>query len=146
MVLAEILSRIAAELALFAGAGFLLFAVNDLAVDVIYFARRIWRRLTIYRRYRRAYASYYVFNPDPGFIAVLVPAWDESAVIASMLKATVQRLSYPHYRIFVGHYRNDPATAAAIASVADERIQAVEVDADGPTTKADCLNHLYGIM
>jgi adsorption protein B len=146
VALAEVVSRVAAELALFAGAGFLLFAINDVVVDVIYFARRIWRRLTIYRRYRPAYASYYVFNKNPGFIAILVPAWDESAVIASMLKATLKRLSYPDYRILVGYYRNDPATAAAIASVASERVQAVEVDADGPTTKADCLNHLYDAL
>ena len=123
MALAEVLSRIAAELALFAGAGFLLFAVNDLAVDLIYFARRFWRAATVYSRHRRAYASYYVFNPDPGFIAMLVPAWDEATVIASMLKATLSRLDYDNYRIFVGHYRNDPATAAAIASVADPRIE-----------------------
>ena len=58
----------------------------------------------------------------------------------------LKRIDYDHYRIFVGHYRNDPATAAAIASVADERVEPVLVDADGPTTKADCLNHLYGIM
>jgi bacteriophage N4 adsorption protein B len=41
MALADLLSRIAAELALFAGAGFLLFALNDLLVDLIYFARAI---------------------------------------------------------------------------------------------------------
>jgi adsorption protein B len=102
--------------------------------------------MAIYSRFRRAYASYYVFNRDPGFMAILVPAWDESAVIASMLKATLKRLSYPDYRIFVGYYRNDPATAAAIASVVDERIEAVQVEADGPTTKADCLNHLYDAL
>ena len=146
MPIAEFLSRFAAELALFAGVGFLLFAVNDLLVDLIYFARRLWRGLRIYRRHPRTYASYYVFNKNPGFIAVLVPAWDESAVIASMLKATLQRYDYDDYRIFVGHYRNDPATAAAIASVADPRVEAVEVAANGPTTKADCLNHLYDAL
>ena len=143
MAIADFLCRFAAELALFAGAGFLLFAVNDLIVDLIYLSRRLWRRLTVYTRHPRTYASYYVFNSNLGFIAVLVPAWDESAVIASMLKATLKRLDYDNYRIFVGHYRNDPATAAAIASVADPRIEAVEVSADGPTTKADCLNQLY---
>jgi len=146
MFLAEFLSRIAAELALFAGAGFLLFAVNDLAVDLIYFGRRLWRGATIYSRHRRAYASYYVFNPNPRFITILIPAWDESSVIASMLKATLKRLDYENYRIFVGHYRNDPGTAAAIASIADPRVEAVEVAADGPTTKADCLNHLYDAL
>ena len=54
---AEILSRIAAELALFAGVGFLLFAVNDLVVDLIYFARRTWRFATS-SPFRPAYASY----------------------------------------------------------------------------------------
>jgi adsorption protein B len=142
----QILSRIAAELALFAGVGFLLFAVNDLLVDIIYFARRLWRRAAVYSRHPPAYASYYVFNKNPGFIAILVPAWDEATVIAAMLKATVQRLDYDNYRIFVGYYRNDPATEAAIVSVSDERIHPVEVDADGPTTKADCLNHLYDAL
>src|SRR5437868_6307762 len=146
MSIAEALSRFAAELALFAGVGFLLFAVNDLLVDLIYFARRLWRGLTVYSRHQRAYASYYVFNKDPGLIAILVPAWDEASVIASMLKATLKRLDYEHYRVFVGYYRNDPATAAAVASVADPRIEAVEVSADGPTTKADCLNHLYDAL
>ena len=146
MVIAEILSRVAAELALFAGVGFLIFAMNDVLVDLIYFVRRLWRGMTVYSRHPRAYASYYVFNKNPGFLAILVPAWDEASVIAPMLKATLKRLDYDNYRIFVGYYRNDPATAAAIASVKHDRLQPVEVDADGPTTKADCLNHLYDAL
>src|SRR5512138_3412925 len=146
MAFADVLTRVAAELALFAGAGFLLFAVNDVLVELIYFVRKAWRSLTIYNRYPRAFASYFVFKSNPGFLAILVPAWDESAVIASMLKATLSRLDYDDYRIFVGHYRNDPATAAAIAGVRDDRIEPVLVDADGPTTKADCLNSLYDAL
>lgn len=146
MAFADILGRLAAELALFAGAGFLLFGINDLLVDLIYFLRRFWRASTVYRRHRRSFACHYVFNRDPGFIAIFVPAWDESAVIASMLKATLDRIDYDDYRIFVGQYRNDPATAAAIASVGDPRVQAVQVERDGPTTKADCLNHLYDAL
>lgn len=145
MAFAEILSRVAAELALFAGVGFLLFAINDLLVDLIYLGRALCR-LGIYARYGRAFASELPKADDPGFIAILVPAWDESAVIASMLRATVSRLEYDNYRIFVGHYRNDPATAAAIVSLGHERIEDVEVDSDGPTTKADCLNHLYDAL
>ena len=146
MALAEMLSRVAAELALFAGVGFLLFALNDLMVDVIYFARAVWRSLAIYTRYPRAFASALGGDAEPRFIAMFVPAWDESSVIASMLRATIARLDYENYRLFVGHYRNDPATAAAIAAVKDDRIEAVEVDGDGPTTKADCLNHLYDAL
>jgi bacteriophage N4 adsorption protein B len=146
MALPEFLGRSAAELALFAGAGFLLFGLNDLLVDVIYFARRFWRASTIYSRHKRAYACHYVFNKNPGFIAILVPTWDEASVIAPMLKTTLDRLDYDDYRVFVGHYRNDPGTAAAIASVADPRVQPVQVEVDGPTTKADCLNHLYDAL
>ena len=146
MALPELLSRVAAELALFAGVGFLLFALNDLLVDFIYFARVLWRALAVYTRYPRAFASDFPQPPEPGFMALLVPAWDESAVIAAMLKATIARIDYADYRIFVGIYRNDPATAAAVASVGDERIEAVAVDADGPTTKADCLNRLYDAL
>ena len=146
MAIADILGRLAAELALFAGVGFLIFAVNDLAVDIIFFARRLWRAVGVYSRHQRAYASYFVFNKDPGLLAVFVPAWDEAPVIAAMLKAMVARIDYDNYRIFVGYYRNDPATAAAIASVDDDRIEAVEVTANGPTTKADCLNHLYDAL
>ena len=146
MAIAEFLSRFAAELALFAGVGFLLFAVNDLLVDILYFARAGWRALAVYTRYPRAFASELPPTAKPGFIAVLVPAWDESAVIASMLRATLERLDHPNFRIFAAHYRNDPATAAAIASVGDPRIEDVLVEVDGPTTKADCLNHLYDAL
>jgi hypothetical protein len=146
MPFAQLLSRIAAELALFAGVGFLLFAVNDLLVDLIYFGRRIWRSLTVYSRYPRAFANGLEPSKEPGFMAILIPAWDEPTVIAPMLRATLKRLDYANYAIFIGYYRNDPATAAAIASVPDDRIQNVEVKADGPTTKANCLNHLYDAL
>ena len=146
MAIAEFLSRVAAELALFAGVGFFLFAINDVVVDLIYFVRGIWRSLAVYTRYPRAFASELAPAEQPGFIAMLVPAWDESAVIASMLRATLERIDHPDYRIFVGYYRNDPATASAVARIGDQRIEAIEVDANGPTTKADCLNHLYDAL
>jgi adsorption protein B len=143
---AFLLADLASELALFAAAGFLLFALDDLLVDIIYFGRRAWRALTIYSRYPRAYARSIKMLWRPRFIAIFIPAWDESSVIAAMLKVTMQRFEHPDYRIFVGFYRNDPATAAAIASVRDDRIEPVRVEADGPTTKADCLNHLYDAL
>jgi adsorption protein B len=147
MTFASALTHLAAELALFSAAGFLLFAINDLAVDAIYFTRRFWRSATVYRRYPRTFGSALAERKDEQrFIAIFVPAWDESPVIAAMLRATVDRLEYGNYRIFVGNYRNDPATAAAIASVSDPRIEAVVVHEDGPTTKADCLNHLYDAL
>jgi adsorption protein B len=147
MQTADLITRIASELALFSGVGFLLFALNDLAVDCIYFGRRMWRSVTVYRRYPRAFGESFAKGADKQrFIAVFVPAWDESAVIGAMLRAAIERIDYCDYRIFVGHYRNDPLTAAAIAGVADPRIEPVLLDADGPTTKAHCLNYLYDAL
>ncbi len=146
MAIAPIVSGIAAELALFAAAGYLLFALDDLLVDLIYFTRRMWRSATIYSRFPRAFADQLAPPDQPGCIAIFVPAWDESAVIAPMLRATLGRVAHADYRIFVGHYRNDPATAAAIASVPDPRVVPVALAVDGPTTKADCLNHLYAAL
>jgi bacteriophage N4 adsorption protein B len=80
---------------------------------------------------------------NPGRYAILIPAWDEAAVIAAMLRNLVQSLDHPSYAVFIGVYPNDPATAAAVASVQDPRIVTVTTSAPGPTTKADCLNHLW---
>lgn len=79
----------------------------------------------------------------PGRFALLVPAWDEGAVIADMMLSTCDRLDHPDWCLFVGVYPNDPATQAAVASVADPRIRTVVTSRPGPTTKADCLNHLW---
>ena len=57
MTFATALTHVAAELALFSAVGFLLFAINDLAVDCIYFARRFWRSATLYRRYPKAFGK-----------------------------------------------------------------------------------------
>ena len=143
---AHLLVRIASELALFSGVGFLVFALNDVAVDLIYFGRRFWRSATIYRRFPRAFAANMADAvQDQRFISIFIPAWDEASVIGAMLKSTLARLDYPNYRLFVGCYRNDPATTAAVESISDSRVQLVVVEEDGPTTKADCLNHLCGI-
>ena len=79
----------------------------------------------------------------PGRMAVIVPAWDEAAVIGAMLSDLVRRLDYPDYTVFVGVYPNDPATRAAVVAVVDPHIVIVTCARPGPTTKADCLNHLW---
>lgn len=143
---AFVLTELTAELALFSSVGFLLFAADDMAVDTIYLTRRGWRALTIYSRFPRLHVGGLPSPMRPGWLAVLIPAWDEASVIAPMLRATLERFDHDDYRLFVGHYRNDPATLAAIRSVDDPRVIAVEIDADGPTTKADCLNRLYAAL
>ena len=143
---AFILTELTAELALFAAAGFLLFAIDDLAVDLIYFLRRGWRAAMIYSRYPRMFAGDVPPPMRPGWMAVLIPAWDEANVIAPMLRATLERFGTHDFQLFVGHYRNDAGTRAAIRSIKDPRVHAVDIGVDGPTTKADCLNRLYAAL
>lgn len=141
--IATIMAEMAAELALFAAVGFFLFAIDDLVVDVIFAARQLWRSSTIYTRFPRAFADRIASPRCPGWMAVFIPAWDEASVIAPMLRSTLDRFGDRDFTLFIGVYRNDPATRAAVQSVASDRIVLVDVGADGPTTKADCLNWLY---
>src|SRR4029453_18012248 len=97
---ALILTELTAELALFAAAGFLLFAIDDLAVDFIYFARRGWREVAVYSRFPRMHAGRLPSPMRPGWMAVLIPAWDEASVIAPMLRATLARFNHDENWLF----------------------------------------------
>ncbi len=111
----------------------LLCGVDDLAMDLAWLCRVVPARRT-------------PLPPEPevpGRFAVLVPAWDESAVIADMLRHALRTLDHPDFTLFVGVYPNDPATLAAVQQVADARVRIVTVSRPGPTSKADCLNHLW---
>lgn len=131
------------ELLLLAAAGVAVSSLDDLLFDILYFARELWRRLTIYRVWARADASTLV-GPGVGApIAVFVPAWDEADVIGQMLATFTRTMRHSRYRIFVGVYPNDPATRAAVDAVADPRIEIVTAPHLGPTTKADCLNAIW---
>lgn len=70
------------EIALFAACGFLVLGLGDLAVDLIWIGRTLWRRITVYRRHARASADCFPAAQQPGQIAIFVPAWDEADVIA----------------------------------------------------------------
>ena len=131
------------ELMLFASFGFLIGGIDDLLVDLIYVANRLYTphppRLPIQAL------------PQPtasGRLAVFVAAWDEVAVIGDMLTSALARYDHPSYRLYVGTYPNDPGTIDAVVRVAetDSRLRLVIVPHDGPTTKADCLNAVWAAM
>jgi adsorption protein B len=128
----EILMR---ETALFAASGFLVIGASDLAVDLI------WVGLRLRRGKERSR------SPPPGEsrrrLALFVPAWDEAAVIGAMLRTTLAAYRGVDFRLYLGCYPNDPATAAIAAGLADPRVRIVVGRRNGPTTKADCLNTLW---
>ncbi|WP_327785536.1 glycosyltransferase [Sphingomonas changnyeongensis] len=146
-VLLWTLERATHELALFAAIGILVGGIDDLAIDLIWLARAGWRRFAVYTRFPPADAATLTAS-RPGRIAVFVPAWQESPVIAPMLATAVRRWDGADFRIYVGCYANDPATTAAVAplAAADRRIRLVVNPRPGPTTKADNLNALWAAL
>lgn len=130
------------EVLLIVAAGIAISSLDGFALDLIYFGRRAWRAGVVYRRHRPLRVENLPCG-ELGWMASIVPAWDEAAVIGAMPRNLTSRLDYSHYRVFVGVYPKDPATAAAIAAVGDPRITTVGCSRPGPTTKADCLNHLW---
>jgi len=124
------------ELLGFAAFGILLLGFDDLLMDLAWV-------LTVGRR--RRLAGLVRGASGDTRLAVLIPAWDESAVIEAMLRHTLDRWAGEELAVRVGVYANDPATAAAVLRVAgtDERVRMVTVGHPGPTTKADALNTLW---
>lgn len=113
--------------------------VDDLLIDILY----LWFWLTGGLSRKVVIGS---GKEDPGRrFAIFVPAWDESAVIAPMLRAVLDRWAGDAFRIYVGTYPNDPATIEAVNAVREEdaRVRLIVGPRPGPTTKADCLNALW---
>jgi bacteriophage N4 adsorption protein B len=131
------------ELLVFALFWFVIGALDELAVDLVW----IWLRLTGRRTTPRLPQLSGPGRLD-GPIAVFFAAWREAEVIGTTVAHTLAAWPQPELRVFVGCYANDPATlAAATAGAAgDERVRLIVLDRAGPTTKADCLNRLYAAL
>jgi adsorption protein B len=132
------------ELLLFAGVFFLIGALDDMAVDAAWLWLKVRGRAVTARRNRQALRG----RPLSGPVAVLIPAWQEAAVIGQTIGHLLASWPQAALRLYVGCYRNDPATlgAAIAAARGDARVRLVILGEDGPTTKADCLNRLYAAL
>jgi adsorption protein B len=110
--------------------------LDDLILDLAAFHRWCTRRARPSTR-----AALLKLDPLPR-VAILVPCWQESEVIAQMLEHNLSVIDYARYDFFVGAYPNDPATLAAVRQVETKRprVHLAVCPHDGPTNKADCLN------
>lgn len=121
---------------------FLVSGIDDLLMDLFYAAWRLYRRFVFSHEHKMLSNKLLLARPQQP-IAVMIPTWHEAGVIGETLAYAIRTLRYDNYMIFVGVYRNDAETRAAVARVAQlhpDRIRVVEVDHDGPTNKANCLN------
>jgi bacteriophage N4 adsorption protein B len=138
------------ELLLFSAAWLLIGAADDLIIDLIWFGRRIYRRHAFYRHQPPMRTYELPESPNPGLLAVFIPAWGEAAVIGAMLSHCSQAWAASRcpYRVYVGCYPNDNASVANVVSAArtNPAIRLVLVAHHGPSTKADCLNRLWSAL
>lgn len=140
----QFLALIQYELLLFAGVFFLVGAIDDFAVDLAW----LWLKLTGRARTAKVDRGQLQFKPLGSPVAVFIPAWQESEVISVTIRHLLNVWPQENLRLYIGVYRNDPATleAAVNAAQGDVRLRVVIHDRDGPSTKADCLNRLYEAM
>lgn len=118
----------------------MLSSMDDFLIDLLYWKGALGRVL---RRLRRPPPRQRRLDLHPEKqIAVIVPAWRESEVIAGMIANTINAFDYERFHIFVGVYANDPETAAEVDRMAARfpNVHRAQVPHDGPTIKADCLN------
>jgi bacteriophage N4 adsorption protein B len=81
-------------------------------------------------------------------IAIFVPCWKESEVIANMIRHNLAVIRYCNYDFFLGVYPNDPATMGVVKSLSADygNVHVSVCPHPGPTSKADCLNWIYSRM
>jgi adsorption protein B len=123
---------------------FVISGIDDLVVDVVYFVRNMYRSLFIWKRYKPITEQQLLSIPEQA-IAVMIPAWNESAVIFTMVNNTITTLNYSNYHIFIGTYPNDLDTQREVARLREihDNIHCIVCRDPGPTSKADCLNWIY---
>ena len=143
--IAEWLVLVQHELLLFAAAFFLLGLVDELALDCTYFWYRITGRIRT-RQLREGGCN--SISSLAGRAAVFIPTWQEADVIGPTLAHMLGAWPQEELTVYVGCYRNDEATMASVLAAVrgDRRVRLVIHGADGPTSKADCLNRLYAAL
>ena len=129
------------ELFLFTAVFFLIGAIDELLIDAIFGWLWLTRRLGRDRRLGENAEAATLSGPA----AIFIPAWAEADVIGQTVRYALTVWPHDDLRLYVGCYRNDPATmeAATDGAGGDARFRLVVHDRDGPTSKADCLNRLY---
>ena len=121
--------------------------LDDLFIDIVYWSRKTWRALTVYRKHPYLdHRELYKTAEKP--LAIMVPAWQEHGVIDKMAELAATTLDYENYHIFVGTYPNDTETQQDVEKVCARfpNVHKVVCARSGPTSKADCLNNVLNAI
>lgn len=119
-------------------------AIDDFLMDLMALACKAGlKRATNCKRYdlQKLLA---IKNPEKS-LAIMMPAWREAPVIRKSVTQLLNVASYNNYKVFIGCYPNDPSTVSEVTYLAEtySGVEMVLMPHEGPTNKADCLNHIY---
>ncbi len=123
---------------------FFLSGLDDFFIDLVHIFRSLYRRWFVLPKHP-ALTEEHLLLPKEQPLAIMMPAWEESAVVRRTVEHALQTVHYANYHIFVGTYPNDDATQEEVEAVAAsyDHVHQVVCPHDGPTSKADCLNWIF---
>lgn len=120
---------------------FILFGIDDLIWDVVFFFK------SRFRKDDDKIPMDELDNTVPKLLAVIVAAWQEDAVLYDVISNLIETAQYPRsmYHIFVGVYPNDDATIGVVRKLETEfpNVHCIINKNPGPTSKADNINHVF---
>lgn len=122
---------------------FLLGSLDDLIIDIAHVLNGIRPR----KPSKLRWTHWRTIREKP--LAIMIPAWQESAVLEAMVRTNLKRIKYRNYRWFIGVYPNDEATleiAMRLEKQYPDMVTVVVTDRPGPTSKAHCLNCILRVM
>lgn len=83
-------------------------SLDELFVDAVFWAMKLKHRIFGQSGPGAVAAELLVDKPEQP-IAIMLPAWKEFGVIASMVESAVNTLAHRNYTIFIGTYANESA-------------------------------------
>ena len=115
---------------------YLIFGLDDLFIDINAYVRRLFPQRATPTELEELYRL-----PEKR-IAIIIPAWHESEIIARMLAGNFERIEYAAYDFFIGVYPNDEETIEAVRQAQGicPNVHCVINEKAGPTTKGQMLN------
>lgn len=125
---------------------FAISTVDDLFVDAYFYLLAAVNHSR--RRARERREIELMADLPEQYIAVMLPAWQESDVIAKSVSNLINTLDYSNYHVFIGTYPNDSRTQDEVDRLVQEydKVHKVVTPLPGPTCKADCLNCIVGAI
>lgn len=132
------MSATAFEIVLFTLASlFLLGALDDVIIDIVHMLFRLAPEKITPQKWK----SWRARKELP--LAIMIPAWNEEAVLEAMVETNLARIKYQNFHWFIGVYPNDPGTlevANRLHARHPAKVTVIVNNLPGPTSKAQCLN------